>query len=207
MIVLVLVAAALLLGSPPPAYAHPMPDSAVVLEMGESSVSASIRIPAEELMLASGADVRSYLSAHLRPVTEDGVPWQVSIDEVGTEQSGSYREVVASARLTPPGGGAVGRFVLGYDAVVHQVATHVVVVSVRVRGGLREVGVVRMDNRTMTIPPLVVDVGGGGRGAVSSFGLDAEQVAELAVAAVAAAAVVIGGSAAFVARRRRTSTS
>ncbi|WP_433825304.1 hypothetical protein ACQP2E_24625 [Actinoplanes sp. CA-015351] len=207
MIILFFVAAALLLGAPPPAYAHPMPDSTVVLEAGESSVSASIRIPAEELMLASGADVRSYLGAHLRPVTEGGVAWQVSVDAVETESSGSYREVIASATLTPPDGGPVERFVLGYDAVVHQVATHVVMVSVRGPGGLREIGEVRMDNHTMTVPPMVVDVGGPG---VLTAGLraGASQPAGLTgpagLAGLAAAAVVIGGSWVLVFRRRRT---
>ncbi|MFF0378021.1 hypothetical protein [Actinoplanes missouriensis] len=160
MIVLVALAAALLLGAPPPAYAHPMPDSTVVLDVRPGEVRADLRLPAEELMLASGPDVRGYLAAHLRPATAAGEPWRVTLDAVETEQSGAYREVVAHAVLTPPESAGTRRFVLGYDAVVHQVATHRALISVREDGGPgRQVAVLATDNRTMTVPPVTIDLG------------------------------------------------
>ena len=157
-------AAALLPGFlvPGVAAAHPMPYSAVFLDAGESSVAAELRIPAEELMLAAGPDLRAYLGAHLRAATAAGRPWHVAITSVESEQpAGSYREyreVVAHAVLTPPAGEPVRRFLLRYDAVVHQVVTHRVLVSARA-GEARQTAEVVVDNRTMTVPPLLIDLG------------------------------------------------
>ncbi|MEU4557696.1 hypothetical protein AB0F72_04870 [Actinoplanes sp. NPDC023936] len=198
MIVVWALAAALLLGAPPPAHAHPMPDSTVVLDAHADTVDAEIRLPAEEMTLAGGPDVRAYLSAHLRPATIGGVPWRVSFDEVGTEQSGAYREVVAHAVLTPPASAPLREartFVLGYDAVVHQVATHRALISVREEGGRsRQVAVLAMDNRTMTVPPVTIDLGPpGAPGVVPGASPGVSLVAGAVVLALPAAAVVMIG--------------
>ncbi|WP_069163437.1 HupE/UreJ family protein [Nocardia altamirensis] len=163
-----------------------MPGSTVVLDVREAAIDAELLLPAANLAEASGIDVNvkavlsgedaaglaSYLRDHVRPTTLDGVPWTVEISDVrlgyaDETAAGSYKEVVAHAVLTPPPGVDMRRFVLGYDAVVHKVVTHVAVVAVRQdwRGGqvdvgndARQVGVVRVDSGSMTVPPLTVDL-------------------------------------------------
>jgi len=181
----VTVPAALLLGAPP-AAAHPMPHSVVLLDVHETSVAAHLELPVDELRTASGIDlrtagtadipadaVRAYLTAHIRPTTVDGRPWTVQIGALTLSQSeqtstGPYRELLAQAVLTPPAGGDLRRFTFGYDAIVHQVVTHVALVSVRqdwvagrIDEGAEQVGTVRIDTRSMTIAPLAVDLGDG----------------------------------------------
>ncbi|MFG1791315.1 HupE/UreJ family protein [Nocardia sp. NPDC049149] len=174
-----------LLGSPG-AGAHPMPGSKVVLDVRETAINAELLLPAGNLAEASGIDVNvkavlsgedaagvaGYLREHVRPATVDGVPWAVEISEVrlgyaDQTGAGSYKEVVAHAVLTPPPGADMRRFVLGYDAVVHKVVTHVAIVAVRqdwragrvdVDNDARQIGVVRVDAGSMTVPPLAVDL-------------------------------------------------
>jgi hypothetical protein len=184
----VAVPAALLLGASP-ASAHPMPHSVVLLDVHESSVSAELELPVDELYRASGIDlrtvgagaipadpVRAYLTAHIRPATTTGQAWTVRVGDLSLSRSeqtstGPYRELVAHAVLTPPAGGDVRRFSFGYDVIVHQVVTHIVLVSVRqdwAAGqfggdgeGAEQVGTIRIDTRSMTIAPLRVDLGDG----------------------------------------------
>ncbi|MEV7733190.1 HupE/UreJ family protein [Streptomyces sp. NPDC088921] len=71
--------------------------------------------------------------------------------------------------LTPPAGADVRHFTFAYDVIVHQVVTHTVLVTVRqdwaagqVDGeGTTQVGTIRIDTRTMTVPALKVDLGDG----------------------------------------------
>lgn len=184
----VTVPAALLFGASP-AAAHPMPHSVVLLDVHETSVAAQLELPVGELRRASGIDlstvstaampadaVRTYLSAHIRPTTVEGEPWSVRIGALTLSQSeqtatGPYRELVAEAVLTPPAGGDVRRFTFGYDVIIHQVVTHIALVSVRqdwVAGrvgaggdGTEQVGTIRIDTRSMKIPSLAVDLGDG----------------------------------------------
>ncbi|MET9891145.1 HupE/UreJ family protein [Streptomyces sp. NPDC006465] len=182
------VPAALLLGASP-AAAHPMPYSVVRLDAFKASVTARLELPVDDFSRASGIDlnsvepaalsaraaaVRTYLGRHIRPTTLRGEAWQVEIGALSlsrTEQTstGPYRELVAKAVLTPPPGGDVRHFTLDYDVSVHQVVTHVTLVTVRqdwaagrVGGdGATQVGTVRLDIRHMKVPPLTVDLGAG----------------------------------------------
>ncbi|MGW1025619.1 HupE/UreJ family protein [Streptomyces sp. NPDC002577] len=182
------VPAALLLGASP-AAAHPMPHSVVQLDVYKASVTARLELPVGDFATASGIDltniepsalptkataVRTYLGRHIRPTTLKGEAWQVSIGALSlsrTQQTstGPYRELVAKAVLTPPSGADVRHFTLNYDVIVHQVVTHVALVSVRqdwaagrVSGeDATQVGTIRLDIRHMTVPPLTVDLGKG----------------------------------------------
>ncbi|RDI42040.1 HupE/UreJ protein [Nocardia mexicana] len=166
-----------------------MPGTTVLLDVGESAIEAELSIPTADLAEASGIDVdtrpqlsadasaglASYLREHMRPATPDGVPWTVEIGDMRLDYAdrsvtGSYRELVVHATLTPPAGADMRRFVLGYDAVVHKVVTHIALVSVRQDWGAGrvdagneagQVGVVRIDAESLTVPPLSVDLTDG----------------------------------------------
>lgn len=182
------VPAALLLGASP-AAAHPMPHSVVQLDVYKESVSARLELPVDDFSRASGIDlsdttratlsrqaeaIRTYLGKHIHPTTTQGRAWQVTVGGLSlssTEQTstGPYRELVAEAVLTPPAGTDVRHFTFGYDVIVHQVVTHTALVTVRqdwatgqVDGaGTTQIGTVRIDTRTMTVPALKVDLGEG----------------------------------------------
>ncbi|WP_051809522.1 HupE/UreJ family protein [Actinoplanes subtropicus] len=184
----VAVPAALLSGAPP-AAAHPMPHSVVLLDVHETAVAAHLELPVDELRRASGIDLRTiaatdipadalrtYLTAHIRPTTTNGQPWTVTIGDLSLSQNqqtatGPYQELLAQAVLTPPAGADVRNFTFGYDVIIHQVVTHIALVSVRQdwaagrigEGGdsAEQVGTIRIDTRTMTVPPLRVDLGTG----------------------------------------------
>ncbi|GAX54825.1 HupE/UreJ family protein [Streptomyces olivochromogenes] len=201
----IVVAAALLLGASP-AAAHPMPHSVVQLDVYKASVTARLELPVGDLATASGIDltdtepsalpakataVRAYLGRHIRPTSLKGKAWQVSIGALSlsrTQQTstGPYRELVAKAVLTPPAGGDVRHFTLNYDVIVHQVVTHVTLVSVRqdwaagrVSGeGATQVGTIRLDVRHMSVQPLTVDLGKGSawRGFVAMLELGGNHI-------------------------------
>ncbi|WRZ89519.1 HupE/UreJ family protein [Streptomyces sp. NBC_01007] len=199
------VPAALLLGASP-AAAHPMPHSVVRLDVYKASVTARLELPVDDFSRASGIDlnsiepaalparataVRTYLGRHIRPATLQGEAWQVGIGALSlsrTEQTstGPYRELVATAVLTPPPGGDVRHFTLNYDVIVHQVVTHITLVTVRqdwaagrVDGaGATQVGTVGLDIRHMKVPPLTVDLGNGStwRGFLAMTELGGEHI-------------------------------
>ncbi|GIE85189.1 HupE/UreJ family protein [Actinoplanes regularis] len=190
LITALVVTAALLLGAPP-AAAHPMPHSVVLLDVHETSVTARLELPSADLDLARGGEpVRTYLAAHIRPLSTDGRAWTVTVGEVAVgsaEQTstGPYQEITATATLTPPAGGDLRHFTLGYDVIVHRVVTHTVLVSVRrdwaggrLSSSSTQVGTIQIDNRTMTVPALRVDLGDGSRwsGLLAMVELGAEHI-------------------------------
>ncbi|MFD7711684.1 HupE/UreJ family protein [Streptomyces sp. NPDC059786] len=209
--VAVAVLAALLLAAPP-AAAHPMPHSVVSLDVHAASVTAELDLPVTDFATASGIPltdtttagqlsayapaVRRYLLAHLHPATTRGTAWSVTVGAMTLSRaeqtaSGAYRELTVRAALTPPAGGDPRRFVLDYDAVVHQVVTHTVLVSVRqdwATGRVAEdggstaasVGVISTDTRTMTVAPLTVDLedGSAWSGTYAMFRLGATHILE-----------------------------
>ncbi|WP_089106199.1 HupE/UreJ family protein [Streptomyces hyaluromycini] len=205
------VTAALLLAAPP-AAAHPMPHSVLLLDVHETSVTAELELPVGDFARAGGIDldedttarqlsareaaIRRYLAAHVHPTTRRGQAWTVTFGAMGLSRSeqtstGPYRELTVQATLTPPAGGDPRRFVLDYDVIVHQVVTHTVLVSVRQdwatgkvaddgQSDATQVGVIRIDTRTMTIAPLTVDLEDGSiwSGTYAMFRLGAHHILE-----------------------------
>jgi len=188
-----------------PASAHPMPHSVVLLDVHPAGVTAQLELPVDDLALASGIDLtagelpadvqeqlRDYLAEHVQP-TSAGRAWSVEVGDLSVtdaEQTstGPYREVDAELQLTPPAGGGTRQFDLGYDVVVHQVVTHVAFVTLRQdwatgqlgTDGGRELGVVRIDTRTMAVEPLAVDLDAGSawHGFVAMLTLGGHHIAE-----------------------------
>lgn len=211
-LLLILLLAATLLGLPQPrALAHPMPNSVMVLDLHPGGVAAEVQLPLSELRPAFGQDVlarpetlvadfgpalRAYLAQHTRPLSPDGRPWTVRVGEMrvqAAEQTatGPYQELTARLWLQPPAGASARAFTLHYDAIVHQVVTHVVLVAVRrdweagrvgAEAPPTEVGVIRLNVRRNVIPPLVIDQGAATGGAWAGFrgmvGLGLRHIAE-----------------------------
>lgn len=180
-----------LLASATTTQAHPMPNSVVLLDLHPGGMSAELQLPLGELQAAFGHDValntgtlvarlgpdlRAYIAQHVRPVSPDGQPWTVavrdlSINEAEQTATGPYQELIAHLWLTPAAGESPRVCTFFYDVIVHQVVTHVTLVSVRrdwetgrvAPDASSEVGVIRLNVRDNYIPPLVINEAAGGR--------------------------------------------
>ncbi|MCI1186724.1 HupE/UreJ family protein [Hymenobacter sp. DH14] len=173
------------------AQAHPMPNSVVLLDLHPTGVGAELQLPLGELQAAFGHDVaqhpetlvarlgpelRAYLAQHVRSSSPNGRPWAVAVRDLhvhAAEQTatGPYQELTARLWLTPAEGESPRAFTLNYDVIVHQVVTHMALVSVRRDWEMGrvgpdeapiEIGVIRLDVVNNVIPPLDIRPAGGG---------------------------------------------
>lgn len=143
---LVLVAAvmATVLGGATPAVAHPLSTSAVLLDVGDQSVSATIELPLDELSAARNDELtattvlvpstltalRSYVQAHMTATDAHARTWSTVVNGGSVEKVDGVDALVLHAMLTPDSG-SVGDFVLHYDAVIDLLVSHRVFVSGR----------------------------------------------------------------------------
>ncbi|MGI4751115.1 MAG: HupE/UreJ family protein [Janthinobacterium lividum] len=185
-----------------------MPNSVVLLDIKSDGVSAEMQLPLNELELAFGNHVndnnsetlvkrlgpqlKDYLLKHIHPVSPDGKAWTVNIEDmlvqpVAQSPSGPYHELTVHLILQPPAGASSRNFTLNYDVIVHQVVTHVTLVSVRqdwdsglYAGHPVQVGVIRLDPVNNVIPPLVVNQAEGSIwiGFKSMIGLGMQHISE-----------------------------
>ncbi len=171
------------------ALAHPMPNSIVLLDVRPDKVFAELQLPLNELELAFGHQVnqnpgklverlgpelKKYIIAHIRPVTGNGIAWTVTVDQLEVQQvqqspGGPYYELMVELWMIPPKGTTTRDFTLNYDVILHQVATHFALISVRRdwEAGLYgenpvQLGVIDWDIRNNVIHPLNVSLKGGG---------------------------------------------
>ena len=186
---LILIMIGLAAGRLESAFAHPMPNSVVLLNVHANRIDAELQIPLVELQSAwghavndssaglvarLGPQLRAYLKTHIRPQSPSGHFWNVSIGELTVHESqnpinGVYRELTAQVQMVPPSGEAVRQFTFYYDVVLHQVMTHKILVSVRQdweRGQLAEaepvqVGMISLDIVNNRILPLPVSIASG----------------------------------------------
>jgi len=189
--------------------AHPMPTTTVQLDLHNGYVQAELALPLNELQLAThwklinnpqaltqyGPALHAYLARHLALTATNGQAWiahigDAALSEVRQTASGPYQEFVVPVRLTPPPGASARDFTLNYDAIVREVRTHSILVSVRRdwerglnnEGGTEnvEVGVIRADPRTGLVPLLPVneEQGSAWQGFVGIFRLGLRHIAE-----------------------------
>ncbi|TNM70728.1 HupE/UreJ family protein [Deinococcus radiopugnans ATCC 19172] len=186
-----------------------MPTTTVQLDLHSDYVAAELALPLNELQLATNwklvsnaqaltqysQPLRTYLADHLALTGTNGQAWKVEIGQpelssVQQAATGPYQEFVVSARLTPPAGASVRDFTLQYDAIVREVKSHSVLVSVRRdwerglnnEGGDEdvEVGVIRADPQSGQVLQLPVNVEGGSawQGFIGIFKLGMTHIAE-----------------------------
>lgn len=168
-------------------FSHPMPNTLVVLNIHEKHISGEIQLPLSELQSAIGMEVNDnserlierlgdslklYLQQHIRPKTFDGKPWKVVIGsmkvaETTNELSGDYKELIVEFSMTPPPFYDLRNFYFNYDVVLHQVASHKILVSIKQdwqQGIISEdstyqaVGVISLDVPTGKIFPFQISL-------------------------------------------------
>lgn len=128
------------------ARAHPMPNSALMVEILPGSARLSALIPLSELDAAIGgladgaageAQLRGYLAAHASIRGADGQPWTAELTGISaghgrghapSEPSGEHPFLIAVLTYRPAAGASTEAKTLSYDAVNHRVASHYVLV-------------------------------------------------------------------------------
>ena len=175
------------------AGAHPMPHSVLLLDIKANGVDAELQWPLKELQLAlpgeqldtntstllrrKGPWLDAYLQQHLRITDEAGRAWTWSITgksvtDTAQEETGAFHELIYKLWLQPPAGSSPRHFIVRYDAIMHQLVTHKMYVSIRQDwdGGLShkdsadaELGILMMNPRDNKVPPLVVNLDAGSR--------------------------------------------
>ena len=132
-------AACLVLLNVPVAGAHPMPTSAVLLDVGSGKVGGEIVLPLDRLAVALNrplapaqavgplrSQLERYTRSHIHAIGSDGRPWSVAVGGAHIDRN----DLVMALTLTPPDG-KVTDFDLRYDVIINQLVTHRAVATIR----------------------------------------------------------------------------
>jgi hypothetical protein len=177
-VLLALAAAAIAAGAgATAASAHPMNTSAVLLDIHSDRVTAEVRLPLDRLAVAlgrteltaapAGGTLRSSLQTYTRDritaTAKDGTAWTVAVAPGTVKTFNGIRYLVEDVTLTPPAGGSVTGFSLGYDVILDTLVTHQAIVTIRSQwkegtnaANAQTLGVFDWDTHTLT-----VDAAGG----------------------------------------------
>ncbi len=169
-------------------YAHPMPNSRVILKVHEKHYSGQIQIPLAELQSAIGMKVndnserlierlgdslRIYLFKHIRPKSFEGKPWTVklgkmAVSETKSKLTGDYKELDVEFTMAPPPSYDFRNFYFDYDVILHKVASHKILVVVKqdwqqgivaeTDTTMQQLGVIEMDIPNWKIPVFQVSL-------------------------------------------------
>jgi hypothetical protein len=132
-------------------FAHPMPNSMVLLKIHDKTIKGEIQLPLGELQSAIGMNVndnsnrllerlsdslRLYILQHIRPKTFDGKPWKVTLGdmklhETKSKLTGDYKELIVEFTMTPPQFYDLRNFLFEYDVILHQVASHKAIIAIK----------------------------------------------------------------------------
>jgi hypothetical protein len=161
-----------------------MPSSIVQLSVLERSITGRAKIPLVDLesvlmstvhglQSTANAGIREYFMEHIRAYSAGG-DWETRILDVSVVIDtdpiiGEYKEVVVQFDLVPKEIKELRRFTFDYDAVVHQVITHSILVfvendwenGVHAESGAYPLGTIALDVPTGKINALQVDLGEG----------------------------------------------
>lgn len=186
----------LLLAMTRPAWAHPMPNSAVVLHLGRAAIGVDLTLPIGELasgwerplpldsartVQLHGEALKGYVLQHVHASAPDGRAWTVTVRQVAPSAD-PEPDVCVSLTLTPPPGAPVDRFTLRYDAIFHRLVTHTAIVTMAAdwRNGVTSDEPDVLGTLRDTAAELIIDRSGGSwlRGTGAMFRLGARHIAE-----------------------------
>ena len=121
------------------AGAHPMPTSAVLLDIGSGKVGGEIVLPLDRLAVALDrpltpaqavgplrSQLERYTRSHIRATGSGGRPWSVAVGGAHVDRN----DLVMSLTLTPPDG-KVTDFDLRYDVIIDRLVTHKAIATIR----------------------------------------------------------------------------
>ena len=141
-------AALLLLITGAAALAHALPGTAALLDFRQHDVGLELDMPLDQFELGFKhpvmdapfrtveryrPELTAYLVQHVNPVSPDGRPWRVRVENMHVENGADVQHIdlIAHLTLTPPPGAPVRRFRFNYSVINHEVMTHTVLVFAR----------------------------------------------------------------------------
>ncbi len=184
------------------AFSHPMPNSILMLDIGEKNIQVDAQMPLDDLQLAMNIDlgqtpenqldsykikIQNYLFNHIKINDWNIAIGDLSLNDVTQMASGDYKELTAKITLTPNDIQTLRNFELKYDVILHQVVTHEILVSIRNdwQSGIyseksAQMGVISMDIPTNTIQPFSIKCSEGStwQGFWAMFKLGMNHIAE-----------------------------
>lgn len=193
---LILAPVLLLLAMTGPAWAHPTPDSAIVLRLQRNGIDAEPTLPigelafgwekplpmdAEQVVRLYGEELKDYVRAHVHPLAPDGRVWTTTVRDVAPVVE-KNPDVPVALTLTPPPGAPADRLTFRYDAIFHHLITHTAVVTLASdwRNGVTGEAPVLLGTMRDTDPSISIDRSGGSwlRGFAAMFRLGTRHIAE-----------------------------
>ncbi|QNG38757.1 HupE/UreJ family protein [Geodermatophilaceae bacterium NBWT11] len=139
------------LGGAGSASAHPLSTTAVLLDVGDTTVTGQLQLPVDRLAIALEdpdltpaaavapaelATLRDYVADHTAARGADGTAWSVDVTGGRIAAVDGVDHLVLDLTLTPPVGetAPTGLFTFSYDAIVEHLLSHQILVSARPAG-------------------------------------------------------------------------
>jgi len=191
-------------------YAHPMPTSVMLLDVKKHGIAVELQWPLKELQAVFPTEdidsnyttlidrkkgwLQRYLLQHFTVADNADNYWQIDIKQLSVSNSeqaatGSYHELNFQLWLQPPAGVSTRQFVMHYDAIMHQLVTHKMLIRISSDwyGGLTakdsanaDLGVLAVNTIDGSIPPVKVnlDEGSTWKGFATMVKLGIEHISE-----------------------------
>jgi hypothetical protein len=153
--------------TPTPADAHPLSTTAILLDAAPEKVTGKVELPIDRLAIALDQpltaksvvqaakleELRRYVLGHTSAADPDGTPWTTTVSGGRVEKIDGVDHLVFDLVLRPANG-TVHDFRLTYDAIVHHLLSHQILVSLRPSGSddYTTVGVLDWQQHTIAIP-------------------------------------------------------
>ncbi|MEV8545081.1 HupE/UreJ family protein [Streptomyces sp. NPDC051572] len=153
--------------APTRADAHPLSTTAILLDAAPEKVTGKVELPIDRLAIALDQpltaktvvqpakleELRRYVLGRTSAADPDGTPWTTTVSGGRVEKIDGVDHLVFDLSLRPPNG-TVHDFRLTYDAIVHHLLSHQILVSLRPSGsdGYTTVGVLDWQQHTLAIP-------------------------------------------------------
>ncbi|MGW1622200.1 HupE/UreJ family protein [Streptomyces sp. NPDC002172] len=159
--------AVLTITAPTRADAHPLSTTAILLDVAPEKVTGKVELPIDRLAIALDQpltaktvvkpakleELRRYVRGHTSAADPDGTRWTTTVGGGRVQRVDGVDHLVFDLVLQPPTG-TVHDFRLTYDAIVHHLLSHQILVSLRPEGSdsYTTVGVLDWQQHTLAIP-------------------------------------------------------
>jgi hypothetical protein len=173
--------------------AHPMPHSLMLLDVKQDGIAVELQWPLKEfhyvfpdehldsnvttLIARKGSWLDEYLLQHFSVSDSSGNQWKIVVlgKKVKTDEqllTGKYNELIYQLWLQPPPGISTRHFIMHYDAIMHQLITHKMLIRIAQDwdGGLSgkdsmdaDLGILMVNAATNAAPPVIVNLDEGSK--------------------------------------------
>lgn len=118
--------------APTATWAHAMPNSTVEAQIDPGEIRLVAYVPVSELKAATddqpAGEAGAYVLAHVDILGADGRAWRKRATEASADTRDGVAVMTVGVTFTAPAGAAHHAARLRYDAVIHRIASHVVLV-------------------------------------------------------------------------------